>query len=413
MNENHRHEYDDITRLEQAIRDKQPTGNRTIDRLVSTVPRPDASRRDALEAYLVAQLTPESELKESEYMDRPVEMKRKNKPKPKRRGRNIGIAAIVSIGLTMITLAGAFLFPRPTLHQFGTIYISPERTPELHPALLIATRLSAEATRDAGTASANDITESDRMLLTATAIIREVTLTQIAPILTAIEQENALQARLNGDQKTATALIQEVTQVYVDQTAQASGLSREMLTATAIIHQATQIVSDATAQAISANQPKSDDEMTATALILEVTQVYIEQTATMQRILGSPVPLATPTPELRFGGVRPTVRIPMTRLIPYDNRTVSPALFTDNKRLVLLVELRLTQHASILGEVESNDRDSIERPIIAASARIVDVYQAEIGDIPYIEVGVDSSEYPLLKWFVDSTNVQFLFIASR
>lgn len=412
MNENHRHEYDDITRLEQAIRDKQPTGNRTIDRLVSTVPRPDAGRRDALEAYLVAQLTPESELKESAYMDMPVEMKRKNKPKPKRRGRNIGIAAIVTVVLT--TLGGLFLFPRPTIQQFGFGYITPERTRELHPALLIATRLSAEATRDAGTASAINLTGNDGMVLTATAIIREVTLTQLAPILTAIEQENALQASLGEDQKTATALIQEVTQVYVDQTAQASGLSREMLTATAIIRQVTQVVSDATAQALSANQPKSNDEMTATALILEVTQVYTDQTATMQRILGSPVPLATPTPELRFGGVRPTVKIPMTRLIPYDNRTVSPALFTDNKRLVLLTELSLTQYASIIGEVESNDADSIERPIIATSARVVDVHQAQIGDdISYIEVGVDSSEYVLLKWFVDNTNVQFLFIASR
>lgn len=399
MNQNHDHEYEDMIRLEQAIRDKQLTGNRVIDRLSATVPRPDPSRRDALEAYLVAQLSPESERKESVLMDMPVEMKRKNQP---RRRRGWGIAAIVTI---VLAIGGAFVLPnRLQTTQFGSgrsVFIQPERTRDLASAMLTATAIVAEMTRDAENASEGLVGQPE---MTATAIIRQATLMQIAPTLTAIESANidnlritqvlatetARFSRVSDDEKTATALIQEVTDVFFDQTL--------------------------TAQIIFA-APGSNDALTATALLYEVTQVFADQTATAAAAtsmrFASPELLATPTPEPNLSAVRQTIWIPMTRLVPYDNRTVSPLFFTDNKRLVLLTELQLTQYEPILGEAESGNTPSTERPIIAASARIVDVNQENIGAIPMIEVQVDPSEYELLKWFVESTNVQLLFIASR
>lgn len=372
MNHNHRQQrdqHDDLIQLEQAIRNKQLTGNRTIDRLISTVPRPDASRRDALEAYLVAQLTPESERKESDLMDMPVEFKRKNKPKPRHRGRIIGIA-VVTLALT--TLAGIFIFPRPSLHvrQFGSGFISPENTSEAEAAFSIATRLSAEATRDAGTASASNITGSDGMMFTATAIIREATLAQIAPTLTAIDAANAHLEGLSESQATATA------------------------------------------NAIFANMSLSGDERTATALIQEVTQVYVDQTATAAMILGSPVPLATPTPEPNLFIAPQTIHIPIIRMVAYDDRTQS--VFAEGQRLLLFTELRLTKYESVRRVEEAGDLSAIETPLLSSTARIVRINEGPVGSVPLatIEVQVEASEYAVLKWFVENTNMQFLFIAS-
>lgn len=324
MTDNHDAMFERMMEVERAIRDKTPTGDPVIDRLLDTVPRPDESRRAALEARLIARLFAEYE--GDEPMIEPVDPnKRKIRPPAPRRRLLVRAAAAT----TMLVVGGFAVIG--VLNYFGWANFS-------YPYYGAASYGEAFVTPD-----------PFDLVLTATAIIAEST--HIAEM-------------------------------------RASGIM--------------------------------DDELTATALIQEVTQQFIAQTRTAEYIFGTEAwpSSATPTPAppiiAATATAQPnTLRIPISRLVAYDAGR-GPSGLALGGRLVLMTELRATRYSGAREPGETVDLGSAETPIIAASARITAFPEGERIDADStLEVQVDPAEYAVLDWFVNSTSMQLLYIASR
>lgn len=176
-----------------------------------------------------------------------------------------------------------------------------------------------------------------------------------------------------------------------------------LLTATAIIQEATGYAR--TEFAAVEQSGLNGDQLTATALIGMATQFFVDQTKTAEEVF---FPSETPQPSVLTpdaSRVTPLqgetlVRIPVSRLVALGPQTLEwkPAL-----RVVIMAQLSTPQDGQE-GEM------AVETPIIASTARII---EASAGQDAAIVVEVDSAEYPILKWFLDSTSVPLLYIASR